>query len=265
MGRKLAVILAAAILTTEGAPAEPIPAEPTPAEPAPAEPTPAEPTPPAEDLATLFSPEEIQAQRVRVAAAKAEETRRAGLTEEQRAEEDRLKAEAEAAGKVPEEYADFTAPEGMTLDGEALTEFKAIAKELGLNQVGAQKLVDIATKMQIKTMDGLHEIHEQRKASWLQAAKEDEEIGADVKLWNPDDPNSASASVSLRAFNSIAAGVPGIKAMVDELGIGNHPDFIRVFYRIGKNMREDSFEGIGGSGGKGDGGSVAKSLWPNMN
>lgn len=219
-----------------------------------------------EDLASLFSSEEIQAQRDKVTAKLAEDQRRAGLSEAERAEEDRVAAEAAAQNQVPEEYADFAAPEGMTLDGEALGEFKNVAKELGLTQVGAQKLVDIAAKMQQKTMDGLHELHEQKKASWLKAAKEDEEIGEDVKLWNPDDPASASASVSLRAFNSVAATIPGIKSMVDELGIGNHPDFIRVFYRIGKNMRSDTFEGVAGGGaGAGAGASVAKSLWPGMN
>ena len=273
MGRKLALILAAAILTTEGAPSggdggsaggEPgMGGDPGGA--APSGGDPGETATPPEDLASLFTAEEILAQREKIAAAKAEEQRRAELTEEQRAEEDRIKAEQEAAGRVPDEYADFTAPEGMTLDGEAVTEFKAVAKELGLNQAGAQKLVDIATRMQQKTMDGLHELHEQKKAAWLKAAQEDEEIGADVKLWNPDDPNSASASVSLRAFNSIAATAPGIKAMVDELGIGNHPDFIRVFYRLGKHMRPDSFEGVGGAGGAGQAASTAKALWPGMN
>ena len=74
-------------------------------------------------------------------------------------------------------------------------------------------------------------------------------------------PESAKKSVSLRAFNSIAAGDPEFKQMVDELGIGNDKRFIRVFYRIGKNMRPDTYEqGGGGSGGK----SVASALWPDM-
>lgn len=216
-----------------------------------------------DDLKTLFTPEEVTAKKEAMAAAKAEEDRRAALTDEQRAAEDQTKAEEAAKNSAPETYADFVAPEGVVLDPEMLAEFAPMAKELNLSQEKAQKLVDLGSKMIQKQMDGIFAAHEQRKEALLVAAKADPEIGEDVKLWNPDDPESASKSIALRAFNSIAATTPAIKAMVDETGIGNHPEFIRVFYRIGKNMREDTFVNPGGGDGSADKG-VAKTLWPGM-
>jgi hypothetical protein len=225
-GRKLSLILAAAILTTEP-PVDP-PANNDP-------PT----DPPADDLSTIFTPEEVTAKKESLAAAQAEETRRAALTDDQRKAEDDQKAAEDLLNGVPEKY-EFKAPEGITLDPVMVEKFAPIAKELGLTQSKAQTLIDLAAEMQQRTMDGVFEMHEQRKVTWLEEAKKDPEIGADVS-GKPED------SVALRAFNTIAQGSPGLKSMVDELGIGNHPEFLRVFYKIGKNMREDTFEGGGGN------------------
>lgn len=208
-------------------------------------------TNPPSDLSTLFTPEEVTAKQEAIAAAKAEEERRAGLTDEQRTEEDRVKAEEAASKAVPEEYADFTVPEGMALDADLLAEFKPLAKELNLPQGQAQKIVDLGSKMVQKTMEKIITEHEERTAKWLEDAKADPEIGEDVSKWDPKDPSTVANSVALRAFNSIASKNEGLKKMVEETGIGNHPDFIRVFYRIGQNMREDRFE-IPGTGGVSD-------------
>ena len=209
------------------------------------------------DLSTLFSPEEIESRKV-------ETERRAGLTEEQRTEEDRQKAEAAALNGPPAEYGEFAVTaEGVVLDPEMMETFKPLAKELGLNQASAQKLVDLAVQVQQRTMDGIFEMHEQRKATWLAEAKADPEIGGDISLWDEAVPGSAANSIALRAYNSIAQGHPGLKAAVDELGIGNHPEFLRMFHRIGKSMREDTFV-LAGGGGDAKPKSLAKSLWPDM-
>jgi hypothetical protein len=215
------------------------------------------------DISTLFTPEEITAQRERVSANQAEDTRRATMTEEQRTEEDKVKAGEAEKNQAPAEYAEFTAPEGVVLDSEIVNEFKALAKEKGYTQADAQGLVDIASKTVQRVMDGIFTAHEERKTSWLEAAKNDPEIGADVKKWDPANPQSSADSVALRAFNTLAAGAPGLKQMVDEIGIGNHPEFIRVMYRIGMRMREDGFESQGTGGGASTV-STAKSLWPDM-
>lgn len=280
VGRKLTVILAAAILTTEGTESEAAAAggdggsaaatdagggnaaavggEAGAATAAAAQAA----TPSADDVSALFTAEEIAAKKESVAAAKAEEERRAALTEEQRAAEDAAKAEESAKNSVPEEYADFKVAEGLTLDPEMVAAFKPLAKESGLTQEKAQKFVDLAVQIQQRTLDGIFAAHEERKSTWLKEAQADPEIGEDVKKWDPEVKDSAKDSVAVRAFNTIAQNHPQLRAAVDELGIGNHPEFLRMFYRIGKMMREDTFE-LGG-GGETGATSIAKTLWPGL-
>lgn len=146
----------------------------------------------------------------------------------------------ETSAGAPEVYADFVAPEGVTLDPAILDEFKPIAKELNLPQEQAQKVVDLGAKMVQRTIDGIFSQHQEKVGNWLKEAEGDAEIGADIKL--------GKDSAALRAFNTITKGDEKVKQMVDESGIGNHPEFLRIFYRISKQMREDTFE-IPGTGG----------------
>ena len=153
---------------------------------------------------------------------------------------------------APESYADFTLPEGLSLDAEALAEFAPFAKELNLPQEQAQKIVEMGGKLVQKTIDGMMSAHRERVGTWLKEAEADPEIGADIKL--------GAESATLRAFNTVTQGDEKAKAMVEELGIGNHPEFLRIFFKISQQMREDTFV-VPGSGGKG---SPAETMYPTM-
>jgi hypothetical protein len=172
--------------------------------------------------------------------------------------EESKKGEEEGKGEnqtgAPEAYADFTVPEGLQLDQELMGEFTPLAKEFNLPQEQAQKLIDLGSKMVQKTMDGIYAKHQEQVGNWLKQAEADPEIGADIKL--------GEKSAALRAFNTITGGDEKAKEMVNELGIGNHPEFLRIFYRVSQHMREDTFEipGTGGQGGK----SAAETLYPSM-
>jgi hypothetical protein len=179
----------------------------------------------ADDLGALFSPEEVTAKKESLAAVKAEETRRAALTEEERTAEDAKKAEDEGKSKAPEEYADFKLPEGMPLDKELLAEFIPIAKELKLTQDQAQSLIDIQTKMMTQRMD----VWSNTLKGWLDSAKTDKEIGGDGWTQNVE--------TAQRALNTF--GTPELKSALDQYGMGNHPEMIRLMTRIGKAMTED--------------------------
>ena len=61
---------------------------------------------------------------------------------------------------APEEYADFTLPEGMEADPDLIAEFKAEAKRLNLSQEDAQKLVDIQAKLAEKQSKAVLEQHQ---------------------------------------------------------------------------------------------------------
>lgn len=178
-----------------------------------------------DDLSSIFTAEEITAKKESMAAAKAEEDRRAALTEEERKAEDDAKAAEAKKGEVPEQYADFTLPEGLQVDKELLEAFVPVAKELKLTQEQAQKVVDI----QVKIAEARNAEWSKITTDWKEKARSDQEYGGDKF--------DASLEIAERALNTFATD--DFKAMLKEYGLGNHPDMIRLFYRIGKAVKED--------------------------
>jgi hypothetical protein len=58
-------------------------------------------------------------------------------------------------------------------------------------------------------------------------------------------------------------GTPELRTLLNESGLGNHPEVIRMMYRAGKAISEDRFvaPSAGGPTGSKD---FAKSLYPNQ-
>ena len=146
-----------------------------------------------------------------------------------KAEEDKAKAGA------PEEYADFKLPETFKVDEPVMGEFKTLAKELGLTQEAAQKLVDMQAKLQSGNATAFTETlqaHVEKTATeWATAAKADPEFGG-AKF----DENVAIAKQALDTFGS-----PELKALLKESRIGNHPEVIRFMFKAGKAISQDGF------------------------
>lgn len=159
----------------------------------------------------------------------AKAAREAAETPEAKAE--REAAEAKAAG-APETYEDFTMPEGVELDTELAGELQGIAKELNLPQAAAQKVADLGAKMILKMSQAAEEANTQAVADWTAATKADAEIGGS-KL----PATLASANKVLAKFAS-----PELKTLLDQSGLGNNPELIRVFARIGAVLSEDTLD-----------------------
>jgi hypothetical protein len=132
---------------------------------------------------------------------------------------------------APEAYVDFTLPEGLELEPEATSAFKEAAKADNLSQAQAQKYVDMASGLVKKTLDGFQEQHTQRVAQWGEQAKADPVVGGR--------DYEANVQVALSAVTKF--GDPELKQAFEEYGLGNHPAFVRAFYRIGKAMGESGF------------------------
>ena len=127
---------------------------------------------------------------------------------------------------VPESY-EFTAPEGVELLDGAKEAYAEIAKELKLTQEQAQAAFEkLATKGQANQQARFEAI----RAEWGQQASTDQEFGGD-KLQE----NLAAAKKALDTF-----GTPELTKLLNESGLGNHPEVIRVFVRAGKALGEDS-------------------------
>lgn len=159
-----------------------------------------------------------------------------------------------AATGAPETYEDFTMPEGVELDKEVVDQFVPIAKELGLSQEQAQKLVDLQTSLSKSSEEARSQNWANLQKTWVDSAKSDQEYGG-----QQFEANMAVARQALDKW-----GTPELKAMMDATGAGNHPEMLRFFYRVGKEMSEDKV--VTGGNPKGDGPrDVARLLFPSMN
>ncbi|WP_175460974.1 peptidase, partial [Vibrio parahaemolyticus] len=136
------------------------------------------------------------------------------------------KAEKDKKPAAPEKY-EFAAPEGQALDANALAVFEPIAKELGLTQEQAQKLVDIYPQIQQQQA----EAWSKQIAEWGEQVKADKEIGGDKF--------NASVGLAQRALDQF--GNPELREYLNASGLGNHPALVRFCAKVGKSMAEDSF------------------------
>lgn len=155
--------------------------------------------------------------------------------------------QAKPAG-APDKY-EFKLPDGVQLDANATSAFSDVAKELNLTQDAAQKVLD---KMG-PVLAGRHvEALNQAKAQWVEGAKSDKEFGGE-KFGE----NLAVAKKAIDKF-----GTPELLKLLNESGLGSHPEVIRVFYRAGKAISEDRF--VTGGASTNVEADPAKRLFPNQ-
>mgnify|MGYP000848148816 CR=1 FL=1 len=138
---------------------------------------------------------------------------------------------------APEKY-EFQAAEGVELDTEALKEFEPVAREMNLTNEQAQKLVDVYPKILAGVQQRQVEAWQQTTEQWAADVKADKEIGGD-KL-----PSNLSAAQ--RALDQF--GTPEFKTYLNDTGLGNHPDLVKAFVKIGKAMSEDGMVTGGNDG-----------------
>ncbi len=150
---------------------------------------------------------------------------------------------------APEKY-EFKLPEGIQLDDAGTAAFSEVARELNLTQEAAQKVLD---KMG-PVIAGRHaEALTQAKAQWVEAAQADKEFGGDQL--------SENLAVAKKALDTF--GTPEFRTLLNESGLGNHPEMIRMMYRAGKAISEDKFVPAGSVSPKGAK-DAANALYPNQ-
>ena len=157
-------------------------------------------------------------------------------------------AKAEEKPTVPEKY-EFKAPEGKDFDPAVIGQFSEVAKELGLSQDAAQKILD---KMGPSIAARQAEVAEAARTEWANASQTDKEFGGD-KLTE----NLAVAKQALDTF-----GTPELHALLNQSGLGNHPEVIRFMFRAGKAISEDRF--VPGTRSATTPSDPAKRLFPNQ-
>lgn len=149
---------------------------------------------------------------------------------------------------APEKY-EFKAPDGAQLNPDVIGKFEGVARELGLSQEAAQKVVD-AMAPQLAAAHAAQ--FESIKTGWADSARTDKEFGGD-KL----NENLAVAKKALDAF-----GTPELRTLLNDTGLGNHPEIIRAFFKAGQKISGSNFVPGGASGAASA--SAAATLYPNQ-
>lgn len=132
-------------------------------------------------------------------------------------------------------------PKDFTANPDLLGKLKAHAKEWGLKKEQAQAILELGVAAQKGLEQELREHHEQQVKEWRDASKKDKEIGG-ARF----DENKAVAHKAMKAF-----ATPDLLKLLDTSGLGNHPELLRLFHRIGTRISEDSSAGTKGTGSAG--------------
>lgn len=175
-------------------------------------------------------------------------------TQQQTETTTQTKAEETKQPGAPEKY-EFKFEEGKALPESTVTGFSAVAKELNLTQEAAQTILDrMAPIIAQNQTDQLAAA----RTSWAEAAMADGEFGG-AKFKE----NIAMATKAMEHFASSE-----LKTLLNETGLGNHPEVVRVFVKIGKAISEDSLvtqtKGTRSTAPMDDA-ARAKALYPSMN
>jgi hypothetical protein len=152
--------------------------------------------------------------------------------QEGQAESGEDKAASELYG-APEAY-QFEANESNPLDPEVMEVYSEVAKELNLSQKAAQSLLDkVGSKIQERTAQNQEQYMQKLRMDWVNQSTTDKEFGGENL--------QANLSVAKKSLDKF--GTPEFRQLINESGLGNHPEFIRFMYRAGKAISEDKFVG----------------------
>jgi|TARA_R110000796_G_scaffold13731_2_gene44209 hypothetical protein len=143
--------------------------------------------------------------------------------------------DGEGENAIPEKY-EFEPPEGVEVDASKVESFGETAKELGLSQKQFQQLVEYDMKRNASALEDMSTQFSERINHWAEETKADKELGGESL-----DENLGLAKQAIDTFGS-----PQLAKLIDApsadnpdgLGLGNHPEVIRLFYRVGRAISE---------------------------
>jgi hypothetical protein len=152
------------------------------------------------------------------------------------------------APAVPETYS-FDMPEGVTLDQAAVDKFTPLFKKANLSQEHVSEIVAAYTEhlSTLSNEDAFTAAYTERRQAEIASR-----IEADAKALkaDPEIGGSHFAAVNKQVTDFIGAhGTPEFRAFIDEHGIGNNPEFVRVLSRAIAYTPIDTGEQPAGGGG----------------
>jgi len=139
-------------------------------------------------------------------------------------------AKAPEKPAVPEKY-ELKLPDEAVIDAKAFESISALAKELGLSNEQAQRIVAHNDAIARSVLEARVAAHEEQIVKWMDDVKADKEIGGA----NFD----KSVEDAKRLVNKF--GDDDLKQALVSSGYGNFPPLVRMLAKIGSRMSEDAY------------------------
>ncbi len=151
----------------------------------------------------------------------------------------------------PYEWQDFQLPEGVSLDTEATNSFKSLLEDSKLSlQEKAQGLLKLQGDLANRWAQEQQQAALDQSQKWVEQVKSDKEIGGEHF--------QESMTTAIKAVERFTT--PELRDLLNASGLGNHPELVRAFVRIGKAISEDASMVIPGTQVGGEK-SLAERLW----
>lgn len=135
---------------------------------------------------------------------------------------------------APEQYADFSAPEGLSYDEQFIGTFKDAAKQLNLSQEKAQYLLDkCAPVLAQRQVEQIKAVSNQ----WAERTKTDPEIGGENWTRASSDIARVRDKFGINADGKMDSDIQEFI----QTPIGNHPGLLKLLARVGRAFGEGDF------------------------
>lgn len=133
------------------------------------------------------------------------------------------------AAVVPETY-DLKLPDGSRLDPSRVEKIASLAKERKLSNEAAQEILTREHEVVEGYATAQQAAYQQQQEAWSTALKADKELGGDNL--------NKKVELASRVVNRF--GTEEFKKALNETGLGNHPELVRVFARVAEKLGEDN-------------------------
>lgn len=175
------------------------------------------------------------------------------------------KSEPKAPAGAPETYAAFTLPEGYKLDDSVLSTATPIFKELGLTQEQAQKLVEFHVGQMKEASEGPLNLVQTLRSQWQGELKADTEIGSKLPQVKVEIDRALATIGDAKLVNDF-------KAAMNLTGVGDHPAFAKLLYKLAQKIPTEGTHVQGGgpsphgqaAHGVAQRPSAAQAMFPNL-
>jgi hypothetical protein len=147
-------------------------------------------------------------------------------------------------------------PDGVVVDKELVEKFTPLAKEFGLKNDQAQKLVDMYVERNKAQQTAVTEAWTGQQKEWAAANRADKDIGGQAY-----DANVEMARSAIDRF-----GGDVLRKEIDALGIGDNPALLKAWVAVGKAMSPDHVGRIGNRANQGNADEEAqyRKMYPSM-